>query len=92
MIQKLHDKRVDGEPKAITKGRLIKTYLTRKKVTSPILVIGPTNMNPFWKLKSVLKFGYGVGIQPTHLLKGIKSPNLSRGRNGGISLRRLGTR
>ena len=31
MIQKLHDKRVDEEPKATTKGRLIETYLARKK-------------------------------------------------------------
>ena len=62
MIQKLHDKRVDGESKAATKGRLIKTYLTRKKVTSPILVVGPTNTNPFWKLKFVPKSGYGVSI------------------------------
>ena len=92
MIQKLHDKWVDEEPKATTKGCLIKTYLTRKKVTSPILVIGLTNTNPFWKLKYVLKSGYGVDIQPTRLLEGIKSPNLSRDRNGGISLRRLATR
>ena len=83
MIQKLHDKQVDGEPKAITKGCLIKTYFTREKVTSPILIVGPTNTNPFWKLKSVLKSGYGVDIQPTLLLEGIKSPNLSRGRNEG---------
>ena len=83
MIKKLHDKRVDGEPKATTKGHLIKTYLIRKKVTSSILVVGPTNTNPFWKLKSVLKSGYGVDIQPTLLLEGIKSPNLSRGRNEG---------
>ena len=62
MIQKLHDKRVDGEPKAITKGCLIKTYFTREKVTIPILIVGPTNTNPFWKLKSILKSSYGVGI------------------------------
>ena len=30
MIQKLHDKRVDEEPKATTKGCLIKTYLQEK--------------------------------------------------------------
>ena len=92
MVQKLYDKRADGEPKVASEGSLIKPYLTRKKVTSPILVIGPMNTNPLWKLKYVPKSGYCVSIQPTHLLEGIKSPNLSRDRDGGISLRRLTTR
>ena len=92
MVQKLHDKWVDGEPKAASKGSLIKAYLTRKKVTSPIFVIGPMNTNPLWKLKFVPKSGYGVSSQPTHLLEGIKSPNLSKGKDGGISLYRLATR
>ena len=69
MIQKLHDKRMDEEPKTTTKGRLIETDLAKEKVTSIILVAGPTNMNSLWKLKSVLKPSYGVGIQPTRLLR-----------------------
>ena len=70
MVQKLHDKRVDGEPKAANEGSLIKEYLTRKKVSSPILVIGPTNTNPLRKLKYVPKSTYSVSIQPTHLFEG----------------------
>ena len=91
MIQKLHDKWVDGEPKATSEGSLIEAYLTRKKVASPILVIGPTNTNPLWKLKYVHKSTYDVSIQPAHLLEGIKCLNLSRGRDGGISLHWLAT-
>ena len=82
---------MNGEPKATTKSRLIETYLARKKMASSILVTGPTNTNPLWELKPIFKPSYSVSVQPTHLLKGIKSPNLSSGKNDSISFCRLAT-
>ena len=69
---------MDGEPKPISKGSLVEAYLTKEEVASPIVVIGPTNTNSLRKLKPIFKSTQGVSIQPTHLLKGMKSLNLSR--------------
>ena len=83
---------MEGEPKSTSEGSLIEAYLTKEEVASPILVIGPTNTNSLRKLKPIFKSTHGVSIQPTHLLEGVKSLNLSRGRNGSIFLHRVTTR
>ena len=83
---------MDGEPKSTSEGSLMEAYLTREEVASPILVIGLMNMNRLRKLKPIFKSTHSVSIQPTHLLEGMKSLNLSRGRNDGISLHQVTTR
>ena len=76
---------VDGEPKPTSKGSLIEADFTGEEMTGPILVNGPTNTDTLRKLEPILKPIYGVGVQPTHLLEGMKSPNLLRSRNSCIS-------
>ena len=83
---------MDEETKTTSKRSLVEAYLTREEVASPILIVGPTNTNPLWKLEPILESTHGVNVQPIHLLKGVKSPNLSRGRNGGISFHRVTAR
>ena len=75
---------MDREPKPTSEGSLVVAYLTKEEVASLILTIGPTNTNPLWKLKTIFKSTHGVNIQLTHLLKGMKSPNRSRGKDGCI--------
>ena len=77
---------MDRKPQPIDEGKLVKAYLPREEVAGPILLNGQTNLNSLWELKSILKSTQGISIQPTHLLEGMKSPNLSRGRDYSISL------
>ena len=76
---------MDGEPEPTSDGSLVEAYLTREEIASPILIIGPTNVNPLWKLKPILESTHGVSIQPTHLLEGMKSPNHTRNRDSCIT-------
>ena len=77
---------MDRKPQPTNEGRLIKAYLPREEVIGPILLIGQTNPNSLRELKSILKSTQCINIQITHLLEGMKSPNLSRGKDGSISL------
>ena len=83
--QQLHYERVDGEPKPTSKSYLIEAYFTGKEMTGFILVSGPTNTDTFWELEPILEPTHGLVVQPTYFLKGVKSPNYSRGRDGCIS-------
>ena len=83
---------MDGEPKPISEGSLLEVYLIREEMASPILVSGPTNANPFWKLKPILKSTHGLFVQPTYLFKGMKSPNYLRSRDDCISPLRAAAR
>ena len=76
---------MDREPEPTSEGSLVEAYLTREEMASPILVSGPTNANPLWKLKPILKSTHGVRVQPTHHLEGMKSPNHMRSRDGCIT-------
>ena len=76
---------MDGEPKPTSEGSLVEAYLTREEMASPILIIGPTNANPLWKLKPIIKSTHGVSFQPTHLFEDMKSPNHMRSRDGCIT-------
>ena len=55
---------MDEEPEPTSEGSLIEAYLTREEMASPILVNGPTNANPLWKLKPIPKSTHDLNIQP----------------------------
>ena len=63
---------MDRKPQPIDEGRLIKAYLLGEEVIGPILLIGQTNLNSLWELKSILKSTQCINIQSTHLLEGMK--------------------
>ena len=86
MIQELHEERMDKKPQPTDEGRFIKAYLPEEEMIGPFLLTGQANPNSFRELESILKSTQRINVQPTHLLEGIKSPNLTRGRDGSISL------
>ena len=76
---------MDREPEPTSEGSLIKAYLTKEEMASPILINGPTNANLLWKLKPILESTHIVSVQPKLLLEGMKSPNHMRSRDGCIT-------
>ena len=53
-------------------------------MTGPILISGLTNTDTLWELEPILEPTYGIIIQPIYLIKGVKSLNYPRGRDGCI--------
>ena len=54
-------------------------------MTGPILVSGPTNTDTLWELEPILKPTYSLVVQPTYLLKSVKSPNYLMGKDSCIT-------
>ena len=83
---------MDGEPKPAGKSCLVEAYFTGKEMTGPVLISGPTNTDTLWELEPVLEPTHGLFVQPTYFLKGVKSPNFPRSRDGCISPLRAAAR
>ena len=75
---------MEREPKPVGKNCLVEAYFTRKEMTGLILISGPTNMDTLWELEPILEPTHSLVVQPTYFLKGMKSLNYPRGRDGCI--------
>ena len=76
---------MDRKPQPTDESRLIKAHLPREEVTDPILLTGQANPNSLKELEYILKSTQRINVQPIHLIEGVKSPNLIKGRDGSIS-------
>ena len=74
MVEKLHDKGMDGEFEAAQKGSLIKTHLPRIEGSS--LLTWTREMDPSLvrDLKPIPKFEERILVQRTHFFLGMESP------------------
>ena len=84
MVKKLHDERMDGEPKATRKSSLVKANFSVGEGAGLFTLPGETSLGPLRKLESILKFAKNLNFQGTIFLEGMEGTDHSwNGRVGG---------
>lgn len=79
MMEEIHYKRVDEEPKPAKKRGLIKTHFTMCEEASFFILTSQTNPGLIWKMEPIPKTKKGFLVQIALLLEGMKGPSFGRG-------------